>query len=200
MIFVAIKGYKDNGMKYVKNAIENGAVAIVIDDDEDIDSTLEVKGIHPLARRMIYEYRDYDPKNGDNRVHQYQIQGGNMPDVDGVQDLGWDASIIGYLGSDYITSKSVSAEQLYRNNGIEIKPNEPLESGDLVFLDNKNGDIFHVNVVIAALNNGTVITISGNENEEGMGIKAYNRSDIKKAKRLPMRNDGSVSGARKETK
>ena len=169
-------------------------------NDEDIDSTLEVKGIHPLARRMIYEYRDYDPKNGDNRVHQYQIQGGNMPDVDGVQDLGWDASIIGYLGSDYITSKSVSAEQLYRNNGIEIKPNEPLESGDLVFLDNKNGDIFHVNVVIAALNNGTVITISGNENEEGMGIKAYNRSDIKKAKRLPMRNDGSVSGARKETK
>jgi len=169
-------------------------------NDEDIDSTLEVKGIHPLARRMIYEYRDYDPKNGDNRVHQYQVQGGNMPDVDGVQDLGWDASIIGYLGSDYITSKSVSAEQLYRNNGIEIKPNEPLESGDLVFLDNKNGDIFHVNVVIAALNNGTVITISGNENEEGMGIKAYNRSDIKKAKRLPMRNDGSVSGARKETK
>ena len=149
---------------------------------------------------MIYEYRDYDPKNGDSRVHQYQIQGGNMPDIDGVQDLGWDASIIGYLGSDYITSKSISAEQLYRNNGIEIKPNEPLESGDLVFLDNKNGDIFHVNVVIAALNNGTVITISGNENEKGMGIKAYNRSDIKKAKRLPMRNDGSISGARKETK
>ena len=35
MIFVAIKGYKDNGIKYVKNAIENGAVAIVIDDDID---------------------------------------------------------------------------------------------------------------------------------------------------------------------
>ena len=29
MIFVAIKGYKDNGIKYVKNAIENGAVAII---------------------------------------------------------------------------------------------------------------------------------------------------------------------------
>lgn len=41
MIFVAIKGYKDNGMKYVKNAIDNGAVAIVIDDDEDIDTIEE---------------------------------------------------------------------------------------------------------------------------------------------------------------
>ena len=36
MIFVAIKGYKDNGIKYV-----NGAVAIVIDDDEDIDTIEE---------------------------------------------------------------------------------------------------------------------------------------------------------------
>ena len=41
MIFVAIKGYKDNGIKYVKNAIDNGAVAIVIDDDEDIDTIEE---------------------------------------------------------------------------------------------------------------------------------------------------------------
>ena len=41
MIFVAIKGYKDNGIKYVKSAIDNGAVAIVIDDDEDIDTIEE---------------------------------------------------------------------------------------------------------------------------------------------------------------
>ena len=41
MIFVAMKGYKDNGIKYVKNAIDNGAVAIVIDDDEDIDTIEE---------------------------------------------------------------------------------------------------------------------------------------------------------------
>ena len=41
MIFVAIKGYKDNGIKYVKSAIDNGAVAIVIDDDEDINTIEE---------------------------------------------------------------------------------------------------------------------------------------------------------------
>ena len=41
MIFVAIKGYKDNGIKYVKSAIDTGAVAIVIDDDEDIDTIEE---------------------------------------------------------------------------------------------------------------------------------------------------------------
>lgn len=41
MIFVSIKGYKDNGIKYVKSAIDNGAVAIVIDDDEDIDTIEE---------------------------------------------------------------------------------------------------------------------------------------------------------------
>ena len=41
MIFVAIKGYKDNGITYVKSAIDNGAVAIVIDDDEDIDTIEE---------------------------------------------------------------------------------------------------------------------------------------------------------------
>lgn len=168
--------------------------------EEDIDEVLEAKGVHPLARRMIDEYRLYNPNTSDDRVAKYNIVGAGMPNVDASRDLGWDASIISYIGSDYITSKSISAEQLYRNNGIEIKPNEPLESGDLVFLDNKDGDIFHVNVVVAALNNGTIITISGNENDEGMGIKAYNRSDIKKAKRLPKRDDGTVSGARKEIK
>lgn len=167
-------------------------------NDTNIDEILDQKGIHPLAKAMMYEYRDFNPKNNSDRVYQYNVQGANMPEIDSVRELGWDASLIGFIGGDYITSKSISAEQLYLNNGVEVKSSEPLKSGDLVFLDNKNGDIFHVNVVIAALNNGTVLTIGGNENEDGMGIKAYNRSDIKKAKRLPLKSDGTVSGARTE--
>ena len=57
MIFVAIKGYKDNGMKYVKNAIDNGAVAIVIDDDEDI-AIITVKNSRRELSRISRNFYD----------------------------------------------------------------------------------------------------------------------------------------------
>ena len=36
-LFFAINGYKLNGLSFIPNAIENGAVAIVIDQDTNMD-------------------------------------------------------------------------------------------------------------------------------------------------------------------
>ena len=51
------------------------------------------KVVHPLAKAMMYEYRDFNPKNNSDRVYQYNVQGANMPEIDSVRELGWDVFI-----------------------------------------------------------------------------------------------------------
>ena len=46
-VFVAIKGYKTDGHKFLQDAINKGAVAVVVEDDDSIKrlSTIIVKGM-----------------------------------------------------------------------------------------------------------------------------------------------------------
>ena len=41
-LFVAIDGFTSNGIQYIDNAIENGAIAIIVEPNEDVDQLYDV--------------------------------------------------------------------------------------------------------------------------------------------------------------
>ena len=153
--------------------------------ESDIVEALTNKKIHPIPARMMREMIINNPKLGDSRIKQYHEFVGLNDDID-LSNVSYCASAISFFGDDYLDKKSALSSALYKDNGKVVKQGEPLKTGDICFYYSKSkGRIGHCNVVLDILEDGTILTIGANQSSEHkFTIRAYNREQIKYAKRL----------------
>ena len=70
-------------------------------NDTNIDEILDQKGIHPLAKSNdVWNTEISIQRTIAIEYINIMFQGANMPEIDSVRELGWDASLIGFIGGD----------------------------------------------------------------------------------------------------
>ncbi len=138
-VFVAIKGYKQDGHKYILDAINNGAIAIIMEDnsavpDEIFDHTHVTKILVQDSRIALAEISDYFYKYPSSKLKLIGITGTNGKTTttyflknifeEEKNKVGLIGTVANYIGNQKLDTSMTTPESSDLNNLLMNMVNE----------------------------------------------------------------------------